>query len=336
LTTDASGNVVAEQRYYPYGETRWITGTLPTDLQFTGQRHEIDLGIYDYKARFYDPYLARFLSPDTLVPGFANPQNLNRYAYVDNRPLSFIDPSGHMSNEHIMALFGVDEWENVLAEFREGGRLQGRWGFLEMLTKLQEPGRLINYPTAMARLYDRAGEGSSGYALPGDELLMTISAGQVNGQWTLLEHLDDGSTRPVSVYDVGKAGDIWIGSDGRSWTRPGGVDYGHGLLGGESGHLYVTFDPRRFDKTGAALDAAGIASDLCGLGLAGDITDLVGVSRSWPRFATALVGGAPASETWDAFFDLALDVAGLRVPVVPDVWSLYRNFSQGAHLDMVQ
>jgi len=33
LATDASGGVVSEMRYYPYGETR--SGTLPTDYQFT-------------------------------------------------------------------------------------------------------------------------------------------------------------------------------------------------------------------------------------------------------------------------------------------------------------
>jgi hypothetical protein len=53
-----------------------------------------------------------------------------------------------------MELFGVDEWDSVLAEFREGGQLAGRWGFLEMLTKLQEPGKLMNYPSDMARLYE--------------------------------------------------------------------------------------------------------------------------------------------------------------------------------------
>jgi len=45
LATDASGGVVSEMRYYPYGETR--SGTLPTDYRYTGQRWEDDLGLYD-------------------------------------------------------------------------------------------------------------------------------------------------------------------------------------------------------------------------------------------------------------------------------------------------
>jgi len=35
VVTDASGNTVGEQRYYPYGETRLTTGTIYTDKLFT-------------------------------------------------------------------------------------------------------------------------------------------------------------------------------------------------------------------------------------------------------------------------------------------------------------
>ena len=97
LTTDDSGELVAEQRYYPYGEVRWSNRTLPTDRQFTGQRREQGLGLYDYRARYYDPFLGRFISADTIVPNPGNPQDLNRYSYVRNSPLVYIDPSGHVA-----------------------------------------------------------------------------------------------------------------------------------------------------------------------------------------------------------------------------------------------
>ena len=37
----------------------------------------------------------RFLAADTIVPQPGNPQSLNRYSYVLNNPLRFVDPSGH-------------------------------------------------------------------------------------------------------------------------------------------------------------------------------------------------------------------------------------------------
>ncbi len=82
--------------YDPYGNT--ISSTLPitlTDRLYTGQRSEPDLGLYDYKARFYDPYLGRFVSPDTMVPDPVNPQQFNRYAYGYNNPVRYYDSDGH-------------------------------------------------------------------------------------------------------------------------------------------------------------------------------------------------------------------------------------------------
>jgi len=92
------GAEVARQWYYPYGETRWSDGTLPTDYQFTGQRAE-GFGLYDYHARYYDGAIGRFISADTIVPQPGNPQDFNRYSYVRNSPLVYIDPSGHAQEE---------------------------------------------------------------------------------------------------------------------------------------------------------------------------------------------------------------------------------------------
>ena len=99
LTTDASGNRVGELRYTPYGDTRYAIGAFPTDRRYTGQRWEAGLGLYDYGARFYDPLLGQFISADTVVPEPGNPQDLNRYAYVRNNPLRYIDPTGHDGEE---------------------------------------------------------------------------------------------------------------------------------------------------------------------------------------------------------------------------------------------
>jgi RHS repeat-associated protein len=99
VVTDATGVTVGEQRYYPFGETRLTSGTIYTDKLFTGQREITGLGIYHYQARFYSPRLGRFLSPDTIVPNPANPQDLNRFSYVRNNPLRYTDPGGHMCSD---------------------------------------------------------------------------------------------------------------------------------------------------------------------------------------------------------------------------------------------
>ena len=39
--------------------------------------------------------LGRFISPDTIVSDPFNPQSINRYSYVLNNPLNYIDPTGY-------------------------------------------------------------------------------------------------------------------------------------------------------------------------------------------------------------------------------------------------
>jgi RHS repeat-associated protein len=95
LTADASGAKVSEVRYYPFGETRYASGTTVTPKQFNAKEQQTDIGLYDYGARFYDPTIGRFISADSVVPQPGVPQSLNRYSYVRNSPLTRIDPSGH-------------------------------------------------------------------------------------------------------------------------------------------------------------------------------------------------------------------------------------------------
>jgi RHS repeat-associated protein len=67
---------------------------MPTDIGFTGQRLDAT-GLMFYQARYYSAVLGRFVSADTIVPKPANPQSLNRFAYVLNNPIRHIDPTGH-------------------------------------------------------------------------------------------------------------------------------------------------------------------------------------------------------------------------------------------------
>jgi len=80
----------------PFGQVRNSIGIITqTDFGYTGQRNEAYTDLMDYRSRWYDGDLGRFVSPDSIIPNAANPQNLNRYSYVQNSPIIFNDPSGH-------------------------------------------------------------------------------------------------------------------------------------------------------------------------------------------------------------------------------------------------
>ncbi|MDP2237042.1 MAG: RHS repeat-associated core domain-containing protein [Bacteroidales bacterium] len=101
-STDASGNLLESLSYDPWGRRRkatdWtdynVTSTL-FDRGFTGHEHLPHFGLINMNGRVYDPFLARFLSPDPFVQAPNYSQNYNRYSYAFNNPLKYIDPSGY-------------------------------------------------------------------------------------------------------------------------------------------------------------------------------------------------------------------------------------------------
>ena len=96
ITADgATGAKLSELRYKPWGEIRYASKPTMTELRYTGQRAE-GIGLYDYGARWYDAALGRFVQADTDVPESQwNTQGFDRYAFVANNPVKYIDLSGH-------------------------------------------------------------------------------------------------------------------------------------------------------------------------------------------------------------------------------------------------
>ena len=102
VITDAGGNLAQYYEYAPFGTTRTSevianpegTKQSPTNYLFTGK--ELDkTGLYYYGARYYDPFIGRFITADTIVQAPYDSQSLNRYAYCRNNPINYIDPTGH-------------------------------------------------------------------------------------------------------------------------------------------------------------------------------------------------------------------------------------------------
>jgi len=91
-TTSASAAVSSRQRFYAFGAAHTPLNASPA-VGFTGRLHDSDT-LLNYRARYYDASLGRFLSQDPIRFFYSSPQSLNGYSYVDNHPTIDLDPLG--------------------------------------------------------------------------------------------------------------------------------------------------------------------------------------------------------------------------------------------------
>jgi RHS repeat-associated protein len=94
MMTDASGNVAGTQDHLPFGEDA-LTGAGENEKhRFTSYERETESN-FDYAINRQHHYATgRFMQVDPIGGDITDPQSLNRYSYVVNDSINFIDPLG--------------------------------------------------------------------------------------------------------------------------------------------------------------------------------------------------------------------------------------------------
>lgn len=101
--SNETGTAIEKLGFDPWGHRRnpsngslsGVASSFIFDRGFTGHEHLDEFGLINMNGRMYDPLLGRFLSPDPNVADHGRTQHFNRYSYVWNNPLKFVDPSGY-------------------------------------------------------------------------------------------------------------------------------------------------------------------------------------------------------------------------------------------------
>ncbi|MEZ5170429.1 MAG: RHS repeat-associated core domain-containing protein [Acidimicrobiia bacterium] len=95
--TSADGTPRCSYDYEPFGAARRSEQLEPSapanPMRFTGEYLDEETGLYNLRARQYDPSTGRFLATDPLQPSADSP-SVSSYAYVRNRPGVLVDPMG--------------------------------------------------------------------------------------------------------------------------------------------------------------------------------------------------------------------------------------------------
>jgi RHS repeat-associated protein len=92
LALDDTGALVNREEYTPYGETSFGSFAKKR-YRFTGKERDEESGFYYHGARYYAPWLGRWVScdPKAMIDG------TNLYTYTQNNPVNLVDPGGTQS-----------------------------------------------------------------------------------------------------------------------------------------------------------------------------------------------------------------------------------------------
>jgi RHS repeat-associated protein len=123
--TNTSATAVATYGYDAFGNLSASTGSLTNPFRYTGREFDSETGLYYYRARYYDPISARFISEDP--SGFGGGDDF--YVYTDENPATLNDPLGLQSSVS-NALTTLRNWASGLSNSStlSGGRDLGQWG----------------------------------------------------------------------------------------------------------------------------------------------------------------------------------------------------------------
>ncbi len=103
---NSSGTKLVSYLYDAWGNqtiTTHVSGTAAqyNPFRYRGYYYDADFGLYYLQSRYYDSMSYRFINADGIeYLGSAGIISYNLYAYCNNNPISYVDPTGH-------SLFGL-------------------------------------------------------------------------------------------------------------------------------------------------------------------------------------------------------------------------------------
>ena len=104
VITDEVGDQDWRGEYFPFGEEYSSQGT-PNRYRFVERETDQATGLSYMHARYYNARLGRFMSIDPVGGRVEDSQSWNRYSYVQNSPVRFVDPTGMIADEAASELF---------------------------------------------------------------------------------------------------------------------------------------------------------------------------------------------------------------------------------------
>jgi RHS repeat-associated protein len=115
LELDDAGQIISYEEYHPYGSTSYQAGRSAAEVslkryRYTGKERDEETGFSYHGARYYAPWLGRWVSADPaeLMGGVAV------YEYSRNNPIRFIDRDGRQPRRYTEDQPEEDPWNRAI------------------------------------------------------------------------------------------------------------------------------------------------------------------------------------------------------------------------------
>lgn len=139
---------------------------------YTGHEHLRHFDLINMNGRLYDPIPGRMLSADNHIQAPYNTQSYNRYSYVWNNPMKYVDPSGEFLIKYLVDAYNANSWDpynfanggwkdmTIVAGYSNGS------AFFSFSPNSSTPAMSINYNISSNSLYASQQPGKQQYVGP--------------------------------------------------------------------------------------------------------------------------------------------------------------------------
>ena len=318
--TDMCGNITDTFAYDTYGKLISRTGSSFVIFGYNGRDGVVtdDNGLIYMRARYYSPEMKRFINADVIAGTISNAITLNRFAYANGNPVSFVDPFGLTAERgnydwHV----NIPGWISDAANIIDAICMKAKYGF-----SVYKKGAYAIVKAKHAFRYAKNGVSGTRYAFKNadkytnvfkyvDPLTAAKEALKPKG-WNLLGYASIALDTGVGIYE-----NIQEGTRNQKIVSDATVDIGLGIgsmaLSAAAGAKIGAIAGSFFPGLGNTIGAVGGA--VFGLGISFLVTEVfeepIKECAGWvaDRFVDAGEWIADtATDVWNATTDFVEDV----------------------------
>jgi len=255
MRTTYNGAVEGSFTSLPFGDLKATSGTDGDPYHFASLDYDLETNTNHAQFRQYNSTQGRWMRPDPYAGSydFTNPQSLNRYSYVLNNPLSFIDPTGLQCFDASGNPLSLDDSEDGSDDAEQGQceTLGGTW---------------IPNPTTTVTVDGNGGSNCTGFCPSETDNFPTNPNAPNNGPTQQQKQCVATAEASADAFYVKANATMPTTRSAISWIVGGAVGGGWfggpwgGLAGAVGGAIGVYGEPLSYALEGSAERTAGVAA----------------------------------------------------------------------------